>query len=224
MVRPVTGCFISEPESMRYPRPTRRLRIVVSNLKKLPDSSNAYFNRSLSFIDRTSRRELVFPICELDPSPTIGDLTTEVDLGAQNRQLLFGRRHEDFRLRCDRRLETHFRKHLLDSDVWRNALQLELAILRIAVHRPRRVDAPWSGVRRKPMTFARARPVEEPRRRNEIDAIDEFALLLIGHKDGAPSQRCDAIGAAGTAKAPSFAAFVLADDGRVDVAIAIDLQ
>src|SRR5271167_4231136 len=61
-VRPVTGCFIEVPESIRYPRPTRRLRMVVSNLKKLSDCSNAHFNRSLSFMKRSPvSRKTGFP-------------------------------------------------------------------------------------------------------------------------------------------------------------------
>src|SRR5208282_2153139 len=117
-----------------------------------------------------------------------------------------------------------FLEHLFERDEGRDSLQHELTIGSVAEHRPRGVNPPWSGTGWKAVALAGARTIEKPRGRNEVNSIDEFALLLIGDQDCAPCERCDAVGAAGAAEAPSLAAFVFADHGGIDVAVAIDLK
>src|SRR5207248_3901098 len=100
---------------------------------------------------------------------------------------------------------------LVDGDPWRAGDEAEAALVVVVVHRTRRDDAPRAGVGRQAGALAGAlAAVEEAGRRDEVDALDELAFLLVGHQQRLPAEGGYRIGAPGTAEATRTLA-VLAD-------------
>src|SRR5262249_3902095 len=83
-------------------------------------------------------------------------------------------------------------------------------------------DAVRPGGGRQAGCLAGPRAGQVTRRGQEVELLDEAAAVVVGDDEDAPAERAQVVGAAAAGQA-HLRAGVVADDGRVEVAVSVDL-